>query len=1500
MVKAIGIPDEAGLYSPKQEKDSCGVGFIAHKHGAKSHQVVEQGLEILIRLAHRGAVGADPETGDGAGISIQMPDQFLRKVMQEKEVELPPVGDYGVGMLFLPQDKEQRQKVIDLIEKIIVKEGQELLGWRDVPVDVEKIGENAASKAPFIKQLIIKKNEEVDNFELELYFIRRAIEKAVSNLDIEEQDLFNVTSFSSQILIYKGLLLAQQISEFYLDLQDETMQSGFALVHQRYSTNTFPSWDLAQPFKYLAHNGEINTLRGNINWMAAREPSLQSDVLGDRIEQLFPITDESDSDSANLNSVVELMVASGMDVVEAMTTLIPEAWEENDFLDQSVKSYHEYNSALMEPWDGPAAIGFTDGKQIGAKLDRNGLRPARYTITKDDYIIAASEVGTLDIPADNIAESGRLQPGEMFVVDTEAGEVIHDAELKEELSSKHPYGKWLADNKEYLSDLTDVNIEEGYSKQIKQELKAFGYSREDLELLITPMASNQKEAIGSMGNDTPLAVLSNRTKPLFNYFKQLFAQVTNPPMDSIREKIVMSLKTNLGSESNILERTADKAKTIEFDSPIINNNQLAKIANLDNEDFQAATINTVFDPEQENALQTGLIKLFNNVTEKIEAGANVIILSDREVGESQAPIPSLLAISAVHNYLIENRKRNGVDLVVETGEAREVMHFALLVGYGALAVNPYLALESISYLSNEGLYLTETNDQSRIEKRKNKYLKAIDKGLLKIMSKMGISTVKSYRGAQIFEAVGLSSEFVEQYFPGTATRIEGIGLDILEEEVKFNHQKAYNDAEEEDLIANEGEYKWRSQGEHHLFSPEAIAKLQDATRKGDYEIYKDYAQEIDNQSENLATIRGLFDFKNKESIPLEEVEPVEEIRKRFVTGAMSFGSISKEAHETLAKAMNEIGGMSNSGEGGEDPERFKDDRRSAIKQVASGRFGVTTNYLVNADELQIKMAQGAKPGEGGHLPGKKVSEVIAKVRHTTPGIDLISPPPHHDIYSIEDLAQLIFDLKNVNPDSRVSVKLVSEVGIGTIAAGVSKAHADMILVSGFDGGTGAAPLTSIKHAGLPWELGVSETHQVLVKNNLRSRVKVQTDGQMKTGRDVAIAALLGAEEYGFATAPLVVLGCIMMRQCNENNCPVGIATQDPRLRERFAGSKEQVINFFTFIAQHLREIMAELGFRTVDEMIGHTDKLDMNDAIKHWKSEGIDVEKILYQQQEDNGLAVHCTEKQDHGIDDILDRELLTAAKPALEKGEQVTINKRINNTNRTAGTMLSGAIAKEYGEEGLADDTITVKLTGYAGQSFGAFAMQGLTMKLEGQANDYVGKGMFGGKIIVKQPEDSDIPAHQNTIAGNTILYGATEGELYMNGVAGERFAVRNSGAKAVVEGIGDHGCEYMTGGQVVVLGLTGRNFAAGMSGGIAYVYDIDGTFRERINDLMVDIEELNDNNLTTVKELITNHVEYTASERGAEILENWEEAKGKFIKIIPPKYKEIIADSREEKSNG
>ncbi|OCL27366.1 glutamate synthase subunit alpha [Orenia metallireducens] len=1498
MITRRNMPLPEGLYYPQFERDNCGVGFITKIDGEKSHEVVEKGLEILERLEHRGAVGADPETGDGAGILMQLPDEFLRTKMVEQGVKLPAIGEYGVGMIFLPRKLDESLLAEGIIEKIIQEEGQEVLGWRDVPVVVDAIGETAASTLPVIKQVFVKKAEGLDNFELKLYIIRKRIEKAIEESEIKNAELFSIPSFSSRVLVYKGLILPEQMKKFYLDLEDKSLKSAIALVHQRFSTNTFPSWDLAQPFRYLAHNGEINTLTGNHNWMIAREPDLACDTIGDDISKLFPITDSRDSDSANLDHAFELLVASGMSLIEAMTMLVPEPWEKNQFLKEEVRDYYEYNAGLMEPWDGPAAIAFTDGVQIGATLDRNGLRPARYTVTKDGYVILASEVGTLEIDPTNIAESRRLQPGKMLLIDTAEGKIYSDEEIKEKVSTAKPYGEWLKKNKKYLKDL--AGDKERYSEDFDTlitRLKSFGYSREDLSVIIGPMAENKKEAIGSMGNDEPLAVLSNRAKSLFDYFKQLFAQVTNPPIDPIREEIVMSLKTNIGVKGNVLEKTEDKAKTIELESPILSNGDLDKIIHLNDQDFRAKVIPMVFDPEEKNGLEKGLNRLFKYAKESIEAGNNILVLSDRKVDDFNAPIPALLATSALHNYLIKEGKRNGIDIIVETGEAREVMHFALLIGYGALAVNPYLALESISYMNDKELYLSSGDEEQKVE-RKKAYIKAINKGLLKIMSKMGISTIQSYRGAQIFEAVGLSQEFIDRYFPNTTSRIEGIGLDVLEQEVLINHKKAFKDTRtnNDDLLENEGKYKWRPKGEKHLFSPEAIATLQHAAKVNDYNIYKEYAEMINNQANNLSTIRGLFKFKNQNPIPIEEVEPVEEIRKRFVTGAMSYGSISKEAHETIAKAMNAIGGMSNSGEGGEDPERFKDDRRSAIKQVASGRFGVTTEYLVNADELQIKMAQGAKPGEGGHLPGRKVSEEIARVRHTSPGIDLISPPPHHDIYSIEDLAQLIFDLKNVNPEARVSVKLVSRIGIGTIAAGVSKAHADMILVSGYDGGTGAAPLTSIKHTGLPWELGLSETHQVLVKNNLRGRVRVQADGQMKTGRDIAIAALLGAEEYGFSTSSLVVLGCIMMRACHSNTCPVGVATQNPELRKRFNGKVEDLINFFTFVAQEMREIMAELGFRTVDEMIGRVDKLEMNDAIKHWKSQGIDLSKILHQPTLPKKIANRCVEAQDHGIDDILDRKLIELAQPALENGEKVELDLDIYNVNRTTGTMLSGEIAKRYGAKGLADDTIAINFKGYAGQSFGTFGMQGLTLNLEGQANDYIGKGLFGAKIIIKKPQESDFKAHENIIGGNTILYGAIRGQLYMNGIAGERFAVRNSGASAVVEGVGDHCCEYMTGGRVVVLGETGRNFGAGMSGGIAYVYDIDGGFADRLNTGMVNIDELDDHDIAELKSLIENHANYTDSERAQEILADWDNSLGKFVKVISPAYKQLLAKSRKE----
>lgn len=1491
MVRAMGIPEQQGLYSPDYEKDNCGVGFIANIKGIKSHEVVAKGIEILVKLTHRGAVGADPLTGDGAGILMQLPDDFFRKEMSKKGITLPKLGEYGVATIFLPRKSDEQLICEGLIEKIVAEEGQKLIGWRDVPVVESSIGATAASTMPVIKQIFIEKEASCENFELKLYIIRRLIEKAVKESSIKNKDNFYIPSMSARVIVYKGLLLAEQVGVFYLDLTDETMKSAIALVHQRYSTNTFPSWDLAQPFRYLAHNGEINTIKGNINWMSARETVLNNSVFGADIAKLFPITNPSNSDSANLDHAFELLVASGKPLADAIAMLVPAAWEKDTTMSQNVKDFYEYNSGLMEPWDGPAAIAFTDGEQIGATLDRNGLRPGRYIITKDNFVIMASETGVLEIPAENIAQNGRITPGKMFLVDTKEGRIVSDEEIKNKLASKKPYGEWLKKNKKKLAEMP-----EGFGKKadefetIMDRMKAFGYSREDLKEIIAPMANTGIEAIGSMGNDVSLAVLSKKPKLIFNYFKQLFAQVTNPPIDPIREEIVMSYSTNIGVRGNILEESEDKAILIDIEHPILGNEELDKILYLKDENFKTKVIPMTFDPSEEKGLEKGLERMFEKAANSIDEGYNIIVLSDRKVDDFNAPIPSLLATSGLHHYLIKNRKRNGVDIILETGEAREVMHFALLIGYGALAINPYLALESIDYMVHSGMYL----NPGEACKCRDKYLKAANKSMLKTMSKMGISTVQSYRGAQIFEAVGLSKELVDKYFVGTASRIEGINIEIVEKEVKERHEAAYKNMRNAgpDILPNDGEYHWKKGGEHHLFSPEAVAKLQFSTRTNDFAEYKKYASLINNQSEKLATIRGLMKFKNLSPINLNEVESADSIMKRFVTGAMSFGSISREAHEAMAIAMNTIGGKSNSGEGGEDPARFLDNRRSAIKQIASGRFGVTTQYLVNADELQIKMAQGAKPGEGGHLPGHKVNDEIARVRHTSPGIDLISPPPHHDIYSIEDLAQLIFDLKNVNEDARISVKLVSEIGVGTVAAGVAKAHADMILVSGYDGGTGAAPLSSIKHTGLPWELGISETHQVLSMNDLRGRVRVQVDGQMKTGRDIVIGTLLGAEEYGFATAALVVLGCVMMRSCHTNTCPVGVATQNEELRKRFMGRSEYLINYFRFVAEETREIMAQLGFRTIDEMVGRTDKLEFNDAIEHWKAQNVDLSALLHQPTLPSKIKTHCIDKQDHGIDTILDRTLIAKAKDALENGKKVVIDQDIHNVNRSCGTMLSGKVAKKYGGEGLADDTIVLNLKGYAGQSFGTFGMKGITFNLEGQANDYIGKGLFGAKIIVKKPVEATFEAHENIIGGNTIMYGAIKGETYLNGMVGERFCVRNSGATAVVEGIGDHGCEYMTGGTVVVLGKTGRNFGAGMSGGIAYVYDVEGNFVSKINKTTVVAEAVTDSKeAEAVKKLIENHYNYTGSKRAKEILENWSAMLPKFVKVTTEAYKALLA---------
>ncbi len=1484
MKRGIGIPEAQGLYNPEFEKDNCGIGMVTDIKGRKSNKIVKMAVQVLERLEHRGAVGADPTTGDGAGVLIQIPDEFFRT----KVKNLPEEGKYGVGMIFFPQNKVERNLCEEIIEKIIIEEKQEIITWRDIPVNKDQVGKTAELSRPYIKQIFIKKSEKIENFELRLYIIRKRIENKIRELKLEQEEFFYIPSMSSKTIVYKGLLLANQ--SFYKDLEDETVKSSIALIHQRYSTNTFPSWDLAQPFRYLIHNGEINTVKGNVNWMTAREPELFNEVFGSEISKIFPVQLAEKSDSANLDNAIELMLCSGKSLLEVASIMIPPAWEKNTEMSKEMKDYYEYYSGLIEPWDGPASLVMTDGSQVLGKLDRNGLRPARYLITKDDIVILASEAGTIDIDPADIKENGRLQPGKVLLIDTKAGRILSDEEIEKKLISKSDFGKWLK-KKKVLDDLDKVNsrYDEDF-ESIFNTWREFGYTREELKEIIAPMAKNEKEPMGSMGNDVALAVLSNKSKSLFNYFKQLFAQVTNPPIDPIREEIVMSITTQIGCQGNIFEDTEDKANLIKLSTPILLNSDLDKILALTEDNFKSEVIPMLFDLDK--GLEKGLEDFFEKAEKAIDNGVSILVLSDRGISKDKVAIPSLLGTAGLHHHLINKRKRNGVDLIVETGEAREVMHFALLIGFGALAVNPYLAFDSIGYMCEKELYLTNNNPV----KKQEKFVKAIGKGITKVMSKMGISTIQSYRGAQIFEALGLKKELVDRYFKGTTSRIEGIGLDIIEKETLRKHKEAFGELQEQPkILKTEGEYHWKHGGEKHLFSPKAIAKLQESTRSKDYKEYKEYAKLINEQGKDLATIRGLFKIKKGNSISIDEVESVDSITKRFVTGAMSYGSISREAHEAMAIAMNTIGGKSNSGEGGEDPKRFLDNRRSAIKQIASGRFGVTTHYLVNADELQIKMAQGAKPGEGGHLPGHKVSEEIAAVRHTSPGIDLISPPPHHDIYSIEDLAQLIFDLKNVNPTSRVSVKLVSEVGVGTIAAGVSKAHADMILISGYDGGTGAAPLSSIKHTGLPWELGLSEAHQVLILNDLRGRVKIQADGQMKTGRDIAIAALLGAEEFGFATAPLVVLGCVMMRVCHTNMCPVGIATQNAELRKKFLGRSEYLINFFKFIAEELREIMAELGFKTVEEMVGRTDMIEMNDAISHWKAEGIDISNILYKPQVDRSIATRCVTTQDHGLDNILDRKLIEEAKPALENKEKVVINTEVFNLNRSVGTMLSGEIAKRYGVDGLEDDTITINLKGYVGQSFGTFGMKGITYKLEGQGNDYIGKGLFGAKIIIKKPESAKFSAAENIIGGNTILYGAIRGEVYLNGKVGERFCVRNSGVKAVVEGVGDHGCEYMTGGRVAVLGKTGRNFGAGMSGGIVYVYDIDGNFENKVNKLDVVIEKLEDTkDILELKTMIEKHFEYTNSSRAKDILGSWEENICKFVKIISPRYKELLAQGK------
>jgi len=1497
------LPDAQGLYHPHNEHDACGMGLVASIKGEKSHDIIRKGLEVLINLTHRGAAGCDPETGDGAGILIQIPHVFFARECGELGIQLPGPGAYGVAMVFLPVDKHSRLQCEGVFERIAQAEGLRVLGWRDTPVNGDAIGREARASQPYIEQFFVARPDGLDEekFERLLYLVRRRTENEMAASDIEGKDDFYVPSFSCRTIIYKGLMLAPQIEKFYFELANPLVTSALCLVHQRFSTNTFPSWKLAHPYRYVAHNGEINTIRGNISWMNARQSILDNPLHGEKIKELFPVITPEGSDSGSLDNAVEFLFQSGRSLPHVMAMLIPEAWAGNPDMDEDKRAFYEYHASLMEPWDGPAAIAFTDGRIVGATLDRNGLRPGRYIVTKDDLVVLASEAGVLDVPAEDIRKKGRLQPGRMFLVDTVQKRIISDAEIKKSLAARQPYGDWLKEQQVSLDSLPEPSrVIASNPETLLRRQRAYGYSEEDLRLLLGPMGARGEEPVGSMGTDTPLACLSDRPQPLFNYFKQLFAQVTNPPIDPIREELVMSLISYIGTERNILDETPENCHTLKLPHPILSNRDLEKLRRVSSGDLLATTLPALFRAaDGEVGLRHSLDDLSARAAHAVASGYTLLIISDRGVDPTYAPIPSLLAMAAVHNRLVKEKTRTQVALIIESGEPREVMHFALLIGYGASAINPYLAIETLHDLKRRGL-LPQSVSANHAEKN---FIKAINKGLLKTFSKMGISTLQSYRGAQVFEAIGLDDNLIQTYFPRTASRIEGVGLDVLAREAQMKHSYAFQpltDSETELVVG--GHYQYREGGEYHLLNPATISKLQHAVRSNNPTTFQEYTDLLDQQNRTLCTLRGLLKLKYADTpIPIEEVEPAKEIVKRFTTGAMSFGSISKEAHETLAIAMNRLGGMSNTGEGGEDEARFTpdpngDSRRSAVKQVASGRFGVTTNYLVNADELQIKMAQGAKPGEGGQLPGHKVDDVIARTRHSIPGVGLISPPPHHDIYSIEDLAQLIYDLKNVNPKARIAVKLVSEVGVGTVAAGVSKAHADVVLISGDNGGTGASPLSSIKHAGLPWELGLAETQQVLLLNDLRSRIKVQTDGKLQTGRDVVIAALLGAEEFGFATTPLITMGCIMMRKCHLNTCSVGIATQDPVLRARFTGQPEHVVNFFFFIAEQIREHMAKLGFRTMDEMVGRVDKIEASLADAHWKARGIDLSSILYAPTVPSRVARRKMQAQDHGLEQALDHALITKAAPALESKTPVTGSFAIRNVHRTVGGMLGGEIARRYGSAGLPDNTIHFKFEGSAGQSFGAFVPSGVTLELEGDSNDYLGKGLSGGRIIAYPPKTSFFLPEESILVGNVVLYGATSGEVFLNGIAGERFAVRNSGATAVVEGVGDHGCEYMTNGTVVVLGTTGRNFAAGMSGGRAFVFDDQGDFStRRCNRASVDLEPLaTEEDVVEVRALLERHCDYTGSPRAAWILEHWADAQSKFIKVFPHEYKRVLGVER------
>jgi glutamate synthase domain-containing protein 2/glutamate synthase domain-containing protein 1/glutamate synthase domain-containing protein 3 len=1494
------FPEKQGLYDPQFEHDSCGVGFVCNIKGEKSNVIIRQGLEVLHRLSHRGAVGSDPKTGDGAGILIQIPHEFFKKVALDAHIELPAPGLYGTGLIFLPQDAKERGFCKEICEYVIKEEGQILLGWRVVPVDNSGIGKGAKAAQPVFEQVFIGRDKNLSDdlaFERKLYIIRRHVENAIRASGLEQKRSFYITNLSCRTFAYKGLLMPYQLENFFLDLKEESIKSALCLVHSRYSTNTFPTWDLAQPFRFLAHNGEINTLRGNVNGVSARERLLASELFGTDIEKLKPLIVEGGSDSAAIDNFFELLVLSGRSLEHAMMMLIPAAWEHDTHMNKELRDFYKYHACFMEPWDGPAAIAFTDGRNIGAVLDRNGLRPARYIITKRDFVVMASEVGVLDIDPAEIKVSGRLEPGKIFFIDTQSGCIVEDAQIKERVSSRAPYGKWNAESMVDFDKLPGSSADHKKAEDIILQLKAFGYSREDLKMIIKPMAEEAKEPVGSMGSDIPHAFLSRKPQMLYSYFKQLFAQVTNPAIDSIREKLVMSLESFIGPEKNILEETPRHSHKLRIRNPILTDEELAKIRDISMNGFRTKTIYTFFDATSgKEGFLRALERICFEAEYAIDKSYSFIILSDRGADKDTIALPALLAASAIHQYLVKKTIRSQVALIVESAEPREVHHFALLFGYGVDCINPYLSYQAIEYL------IAEKEVRLGFKTAQKNYMKALTDGILKILSKMGISALRSYRGAQIFEALGLDNDLIARYFTGTAARIGGTSLEGIIEETIERHREAYAEREISGAYLHSGGvYQWKKDGEFHLWNPESIAALQDATRENNQEQYRKFAQLINDQSAHPATLRSLLKFKKTDAIPLGEVEPAEDIMKRFVTGAMSFGSISAAAHETIAIAMNRIGGKSNTGEGGEDPNRFVtlpngDSRRSAIKQVASGRFGVTINYLVNADEIQIKIAQGAKPGEGGQLPGHKVSEAIARTRYTTPGVTLISPPPHHDIYSIEDLAQLIFDLKNANPRARISVKLVSEIGVGTVAAGVAKGHADMILISGGDGGTGASPRSSIRYAGLPWELGLSETHQTLMLNNLRSRVRLQTDGQMRTGRDVAIAALLGAEEYGFCSAVLVVIGCVMLRHCHLNNCSVGVATQDDILEKRFRGRPEFIVSYFRFVAQELREIMASLGVRTINDMIGRTDLLELNKDIVPAKAKGIDYSRILYKPNLPEEVGRFCHSKQYDWLDAVLDKKLIKLSEEGLEKNKPVKLEIEINNTHRATGAMLSGEVCRRCGDGVLLEDTIVCKFKGIAGQSFGAFLAKGITFELEGMSNDYVGKGISGGKIIIYPDKRAGYQADENIIIGNTTFYGAISGEAYINGVAGERFCIRNSGLYAVVEGVGDHGCEYMTGGRVIVLGKTGRNFAAGMSGGIAYIYDEDKTFKDKCNTDMVELEAVKEDDKDTIYHLLHNHFKYTKSRKAKKIMDNMPDEFKKFVRVMPIEYKLILDGAKIE----